>query len=401
MLTSFGLGVPRSKPTIARRPLPDEMTLRFALASVLGSVKDSGQARVFAQDHYHPGDETLATNPFYGMPPVSMRDVNGPFFLPDYNTLLLADQVVLDKASFTALQWEHHRSYAVVADAMQSLEADGFVELADCGAILNDNRSLLAQMLESDLDAIERWERPLAESVGVWKRFITQAGTLLDDNVREERPALGVQFLHFGSHAETHTRSISIPDTSDRLRQTLTPYLAYVNANIVLSNELGVGFHDWMDYAPFYRTKFLAVGREDVEHQQVSSEAVHTLFRLAFPDFAIHDARSFIKIVKDKRIVNLRAKIQDAVDGKVQFDQDFARTTLLDVLNLERRSAQYRHVTFFLTLPLHFIPLVGAAVHKVAEEAVDSVLERKLRRPNQWFYLLSDISESAHAETQH
>ena len=365
--------------------------------------------------HWYPhvrGHLERPENPFYGMPPVSMKAILGPFFVPDYSTLLFADHIVLDTASFSALQWQHHRSYALVAEAMQILKAEGFVELADYRTVLNDNRRLLDQMLESDMEDTERWKAPLEESAAIWTQFMHRARDLVSDSpeLRDEdaqeaaMPQLmylheasahlsGVHsYLHYEAYA--HHRGLPMGDrVSDLLRRILVPYLAYVNANIVLSNELGVGFHDWMDYSPFYQKKFVSVGKLDVEHQETSAEAVHTLFKLSFPDLAIHDVKQFVKLVKDRRIESLRAKIQEAVDGKIRFDGDFARQTLHEVLRLERRAAHYRHVTFFLTLPLHFIPLVGAAVHKVAEEAVNTVVERKLKRPFRWFYLLSDVSE--------
>ncbi len=48
------------------------------------------------------------------------------------------------------------------------------------------------------------------------------------------------------------------------IKQEIVLYLLYVNANIVLSNELKTGFHDWIYFLPFYKQKFLSVGREGV-----------------------------------------------------------------------------------------------------------------------------------------
>src|SRR5438552_819694 len=43
------------------------------------------------------------------------------------------------------------------------------------------------------------------------------------------------------------------------LRGVLRAYLMYVNSNLILSNTLQVGFHDWLDFTPFYGSKFLAI----------------------------------------------------------------------------------------------------------------------------------------------
>jgi hypothetical protein len=51
-------------------------------------------------------------------------------------------------------------------------------------------------------------------------------------------------------------------------------------------------------------------------------------------------------------------------------------------------------VAFFLTLPLHLIPVAEIAVQKAAEEVVSAAVERKIREPYRWFYLLSSVFEN-------
>ena len=75
------------------------------------------------------------------------------------------------------------------------------------------------------------------------------------------------------------------------LREITRAYLKYVNANLVLANELETPFHDWLDFTPFYRTKFLGVGRREDETQRGRRE-VERLFTVAFPNLAIQDTGS-------------------------------------------------------------------------------------------------------------
>jgi hypothetical protein len=62
---------------------------------------------------------------FYRMPPVSMHTFSSTF-MPDYAALLLSDKVILDTATFLALQANTRPAYALVADTMSALTSEGF-----------------------------------------------------------------------------------------------------------------------------------------------------------------------------------------------------------------------------------------------------------------------------------
>jgi hypothetical protein len=171
----------------------------------------------------------------------------------------------------------------------------------------------------------------------------------------------------------------------------LHDYLSYVNANIVLSNKLKAGFHDWTDFLPFYRRKFLSVGQDLDAQKQI--DASNRLFEVSFPEFAISDTAALVKVLNDKRIIDLRRLIQDAVEGKVTFDEGFARNMLKEVLGTEKRIARYRTIVSYLTMPLDFLPLLSPVAQKVTEEVVGMLVEKRLKQKYRWFYMLSDAAE--------
>lgn len=129
--------------------------------------------------------------------------------------------------------------------------------------------------------------------------------------------------------------------------------------------------------------------------QKEDLDAAHQLFSVSFPEFAIHDPDTLIRLISDKRIGSLRTLVNSAATGDVQFDEGFARKTLLAPFENERESLHFRDMAFFLTLPLHFIPFVGAAIHKAVEEVAAIVYARHVRKPYEWFCLLSDVSRKS------
>ena len=177
------------------------------------------------------------------------------------------------------------------------------------------------------------------------------------------------------------------------MRDVLQAYLAYVNANLVLASELEVPFHDWLDFTPFYSAKFLSVGKKE-DQTQTGRKQVERLFTVAFPELAIQDTSSLLKVLNDKRVQDLRQLIGDAVLGKVQFDERFAKSVLAEVLQSERKVTRFRNVLGYLTLPIGFIPGIGTPAQKLVEEAVGMPVAKKMKQKHEWFYMLSEIADA-------
>ena len=160
----------------------------------------------------------------------------------------------------------------------------------------------------------------------------------------------------------------------------------------MLSVELGLPFHDWADMMPFYHRKFLSVGR-DAAPGEMQIAASRELFNVAFPDLALRSKESLMKTLRDKRVHELRRLVEDAAQGKVVFDGEFARRILSEVWGAERRIAKYRNVLSYVTMPMNFLPGLGGLAGTVGEEIIGAVIAAKLRQRFRWFYMLSDVAE--------
>lgn len=153
----------------------------------------------------------------------------------------------------------------------------------------------------------------------------------------------------------------------------------------------GIGFHDWLDFRPFYSSKLLTVGR-DTDPTQERRAQEGKLFTLAFPNLAITNTSALLKALNDKRIEELRDLISEAAAGNLEFDEHFANSVLTEVLQSERKASRMRKVVGYLTLPIGFIPLIGTPVEKIVEEVVSTALEKKIKQQHKWFYMLSDLA---------
>lgn len=360
---------------------------------------------------------------FDRMPPVSFHSVNEAF-MPDYELLILCDQVVMDATSFQQLISSPSRAYSGVADTFRALKTEGRVELVDFSLILRSNADLLDQMLDHDMRILDQWVAPLRESLTMWRHFAEISTQLWNDEIEQFRASDAKTPTPRGRHMQSVMMSqfhdapvihraegeasflsdmvtLALDSSEKRkqkkyrgaLREVLRAYLSYVNANLVLSTELEIGFHDWLDFTPFYSTKFLSVGKRE-DAAQEGRKQVERLFAVAFPDLAVRDTTALLKVLNDKRIHELRQLISDAVLGKCEFDEHFANSVLSEVLQTERKVTRFRNVLGYLTLPIGLMPWIGTPVQKLVEEAVARPMAKKMKQKHKWFYMLSEVADS-------
>jgi len=345
---------------------------------------------------------------FIRMPPVSFRRLSAAF-VPDYELLLLSDSLVMDGESFGQLVESPLRAYSQVADTLRALRGEGRIELVDFVSILRANSDLLGRMIEHDMRVLDQWVEPLRRSLTAWQEFARQSVETIrwmaDDLLFGHRVPLEMHQAAHGAgnisllidEALSSSEKRKRKEFRDPLREVLRSYLAYVNANLVLSNELGVAFHDWLDFSPFYTAKFLTVGR-DRDSVQQGRDQLERLFTVSFPELAILDTKGLVRALNDKRLEDLRQLVADAVAGKVKFDEEFAKAVLTRVLRNETKTRKIRNVLGYATMPVGFLPWIGTPLQKLTEEAIGIPLERKMKARNKWFYMLSEIADSSESQ---
>jgi hypothetical protein len=365
---------------------------------------------------------------FHRMPPVSFGRISEAF-MPDYELLLLCDRVIMDEASFDRLIRGSVAAYSRVAETFQALKSEGRIELKGFSSTLRPHTGLLGRMVDHDLKSLDQWVVPLRESLTLWRHFSKMSMEIMWE--------YSEQWTHQRSYRDVHslTREFQEPPIHEvggmlhsekvrasyismlvnealesskkrklkefrgALRDVLRAYLSYVDANLILSHQIDCGFHDWLDFTPFYAAKFLSVGhaKDPVREGRAQLEK---LFTVPFPDLAISNASTLMKALNDKRLEDLRLLVAEAVAGNVEFDDEFAKSVLREVFHGSERAKKWRNVVGYATLPIGFIPWVGTAIQKAVEEGVGIPIERKFKQKHRWFYMLSDIAEAGRKTEQ-
>lgn len=335
----------------------------------------------------------LTEEEYFRMPPLGppLRMSTGLYqdLATDCSILLLCDRIILDSKSWEKLtDGKRYRGYEKTSEVMRVLHHEGFVRVEDFDSIVRDNQELLGQMLELDLRRIDDWIQPLRESLQVWHDLIWEGGQGVSGVYDREQYMNRYNLLE---EAVTSSKKRVRSEYREAFRRELTDYLAYVNANLVVSHSLGAGFHDWYDYGPFYRQKFLRIG---VKKRPIEKKikAVTRLFELFVPEFDYRNwsPKNILKVLTDKRVADLRRLVDQAVKGEVEFDLEFANRTLREVFAIERRMARVRSIVSWLSLPIGYVPVVGSFLEKGTGEIVERVVESKLKKDHRWFYLISE-----------
>lgn len=367
----------------------------------------------FGTTHYQQRD-FKESQIFDRMPPISMSSSTNQYFRPDYAVLLLCERIVFDAVSFERLsKGKYHPVYREVASVLKALYDEGFVRIEDFDSIVQKNHKFLELLIERDLKRLYDWIKPLKESVNIWQKFVIDSSKIeeeeikdflkseedfsYDKSVEDDYLMPGDFFLgRPGIHGYVSFVNESIKNVKksrNNLRSVIKQYLSYVNANLVISNTLETGFHDWYDFWPFYRDKFLMIGKKETPEQK-RIKKLKQLFEVSFPEFAHWNHKNIIKALKDRRISELRSLVDKAVKEEIKFDHEFANRVLQEVLGIEQRLSRFRKIVSYITLPIDFIPSVGTVVQRGVEELITYVVDRKARNRFKWFYFISELSQS-------
>lgn len=361
---------------------------------------------------------------FYRMPPAfgmpkstSMREA-AKLLTPDYAIFLICDQVIADRASFEVLTTFSSGLLKPMAELLHALRAEGFLELTDYDSNLQKEHPLLEKLVEADLRFPLQWLDVLASSAEIWMHLLSvlRQNLISIDEYSTILAGIASSVAHLSNNAIGPVSAVASivqeqPDRWPYYREWVEPmlksYLKYVNGNLLLARSLDAGFLDWVDVSPFYERKFADQGPESRQSQQ-SISAVHQLFEISFPDYTVPDTKTLMRILHDRRVESLRQLVQDAVDGKVSFDQEFARSVFKEAFRLERRSAQTKKYISYATLPMSLLSLFAKTIPfadiaiglglKGAEEMAGKMVDEKLQKDFRWFYMLTDLCKTEEPE---
>ena len=340
--------------------------------------------------------------PFGKLPPAIISSSLNNIVSPDYASLVLADELLMDAQSFENLK-RSKGPFTALANTYEILEKEGYVRFLDYESLLAKYDSLLEQMVASDLGEAEIWIEPMTQSVSDWQDFAFEYSQRT-----ESLPAGTSEFMSYAMHHVGTPKNfiVGFKDLVDfgagakllpGFRRVIEPYLRQVNSNLLLSVITESIVHDWSDFAPLYRRKMHTM-TEDYVAASKQPEHLRRLFEISFPEFAIADDKGLVKTLGDPRVKELRKLVRDATIGNEVFDEEFGRRTMVEVFRNWRKTERTRKIASYASLPFGLIPWVGTALQKGVDEAANHLLARSLKKKHGWFYLLTELEQQEKLE---
>lgn len=367
---------------------------------------------------------------FQHLPPLKPA-LAGDLWTPDYASLLLADQIVIDTDSYERLT---HSEAPVkpMAEMLEALHDEGFIHLENYQEILTNATEQLLSETEADITDLTKWFEPIEASMVIWKEsvqaFRENMRTCIHDRLLDWNTIKPLDFLDFNEEKvrktlDGHERriqefnqldselankymhgfygavakrtsemiqsyrhgTISVDDLHI-LENIIRKYVQQINSNLFLSQSCDCPLLDWPDYSPFYMVKL--TDDPHIKHNKVA-EKIEELFTISFPEFTFWSAKKVIAALKHPAIKDLRALVNEAVEGRITFNEEFGRQTLMKAFSRELSVGKMRKITSYATIPAGLIPVIGPPVQKVSEEVITSAIESKMKQNDRWFYLIS------------
>lgn len=337
---------------------------------------------------------------FESLPPLGSFDTRRGF-IPDFPTLLMFDEYVLDGEAFERLKRPGHRLWlSEWSELVEVLESEGSLTVADVTGAAGARSHERGWMLRRDLVDHRRW----SEAMAYYNTLTHRAKELLGDSPQEAQNLSwdfdpdGV-FDVCGDDGELHDLSAVLQDgvqsECEAHRNLLPTALDYlkdqlrqVNACLAACDELDVAPVMWAPYRRYLEEKL----RLPPESSSVGAQSAgHQFFEVAFPAYAPTSVRDFAKLRSDRRISTLRAEVLRAAKRGDLVDPHYPQRVLTEVLRLEQGLAHTRRIAGWVATVVGGIPIPGLGLAAAAvAQGVIGRLQRKRREPWHWFYLISD-----------
>lgn len=351
-------------------------------------------ARLYYKDN--PG-AWLGLHEFESLPPLGTFDQRRGF-VPDYPSLMMFDEYVIDGEAYERLERPGDRAWlAEWWEVVEALRAEGSLTVEDVGAAAAARSHERGAMLRRDTRDPDGWWQAMA----YYNALTARADRLLGSSPREARElawefnpddAYGIE----GTDGKVHNLAVVLADARDSQVEAhrelfdfalaeVKQQLREVNACLIACDELGVAPMMWAPYRRYMEAK--------LPHSPgVTSERAATeFFEVSFPAYAPTTAREFSRARSRKAIGSLRAEILRASETGDALDPQYPQRVLTEVLKLQAKSARMRRIVGWIANAIGVIPVPGLGLAaSAAAEGVTALADKKRRKPWRWFYVISD-----------
>jgi hypothetical protein len=328
--------------------------------------------------------------------------------------LLLCDEAIIDEESFDRIIHTRADYAARIANSFSVLSDRGFLKKIDFRNTLRSNASKIAVATNFELESVDKWVDVIRKDFEKWETnreiYKRGLGSSYDFTVRAPTGVLealsvigrkkserNLSFMRRILFKHKHVRSSG---ETDILKEIVRPYLDYVHSYLLLWEKYKMPVSDWEENGNIFKRKLELGFKTDTAIQ--GSENLKTIFSVALSKLEPSNVQSFLRVVRDKRMKELRDVVQVCGQEGADFDYEFLQKIIIELGARRPRVGRANTIINAIGWAAGVIPTVlgapmltnlasGVAItgsQEVAARAADSIFDRKY----QWILCLIEES---------
>lgn len=349
-----------------------------------------------------PEAPTEIHKPGWKMPPAIKV---GNEFEFDFAPLIIVDQIILDKLTVDYVNLSGLPYLNRLRNTLNALIQEGFIEVVDFNGIASKYATELTQATDDALKSPSSWLPAIRQQLKIWKDSLPQWQEILGKEYNEAAISSSYGVYCFlkrqtGDVNEIEASRLTklfysnranwVGEDAENLRGILRPYLSYTHLNLALSEVLACPFVDWVDMRPLYETKYRGVLKHlNSEANQTADtiEKAHQLFTIALPELIPRTPTGMVRLLKDRRIKDIRKTIDEAVAERRQFTKDWVDNVKNAAIDAQIKAARVRNFITWIGRAISMVP--GLSLPSIlAEETAGAVMSRRTVKKYKWLYSL-------------
>jgi hypothetical protein len=337
--------------------------------------------------------------------------------------LLLCDEAVIDEESFHRVVDKPPEYAARLAKSLLTLKEDGFLATKDLRGMLRNDAAAIARATEHELKNVEGWVDVLRKDFEGWERsreiFKQSLGSNYNFTVHVPTgvlEALAATGRQYSDENLEFIRQIVFKDEQalslsevEILKEVARPRLDYVHSHLLLWSLEQTPVSDWDDGNGHVLRHKLSLSL-NAEKATKDSASIRNIFSLSLSHLEPSNVESFLRVVRDRRMRELRKMLQTSTDA--DFGNEFLQRIILELGTRKRRIDKANTVINivagvvgaipnFLGLPLLSSLISGAAIsgsQEIASRTTDALVHQNY----QWVLcLIEEASRSQEALSRH
>ncbi len=337
--------------------------------------------------------------------PPSLMSSHGLEF--DISPLLVCDRLIIDDHAHEYIKHSDYPFLMGMRNTVRALVDEGFIETKNYASIARLHANDLAKATDRAMRDPLDWKEQLLVFMRWWDRMqpALRCGMKSIYDPDTTPVALGIycyliraqgavnpsEVVRLTKLLHSRKKRWSVKEKQELIAIT-RPYISYLHLNVALRTKLQCPVLDWDGMSAFYECWYQqtlrAVDRSAMRRQD-RIEKAKELFSISLPNIRPKTPLQIVKLLKDRRIKDLRRIIYDAARTGKPLTRDWGEKALIAALQAHERIEGTRRIKAWIARGLAAIPFLSLPA-ALGDGLIDAIQAYRAKREYKWLYALLD-----------